>query len=156
MERPRSSNAVALVLVSLFAAACTSGKAPPPSLTQGDAPRGCPLGVPGARVVADYTNDGIALSFTSKDKPEEMRERAIYAAAQRVPGSHAGLGHEGRHGLGGDHGLQLIRAPATRSVAENIEDGSRIVFVPIDRADRARLRANLVERANAMNGSPCK
>ena len=106
--------------------------------------------------MAEDTLDGIALSFTSKDKPDEMRERANDAAAQHGPGERVGRGHEGRHGTGGDHGLQMIQAPAARSSAADIENGARIRFVPADPTDKEHLRAKLRERADAMNAASCK
>jgi hypothetical protein len=154
-----SSNAVASVivgLVGLVAAACTTSQTTNPALTQAEAPRGCALGVPGATVVAEDTPDGIALSFTSKEKVTELRERAGDAAAQHGPGQHLGKGHEGTHGQGGVHGLQAMQAPPSRSVAEDIENGSRIRFVPADAADKESLRAKLRERADEMNTRSCK
>ena len=151
-----SSKAVTLVFVTVVAAACTTAQAPAPTLTHAEAPRGCPLGVPGATVVAEDTPDGIALIFISKNRPEELRERAAVAAAQHGPGEHLGLGHEGRHGEGGDHGLQMMQAPAAKSVAESIQNGARIRFVPADPADTGLLRTKLRERADAMNAVLCK
>jgi hypothetical protein len=157
MEARMSSNAVALVFLGLLAAACTSSQSTSPTLTQGEAPRGCPLGVPGATVTAEDTADGIALTFTSsKDRVDEMRARARESAAQHGPGERLGLGHDGRHGHGGEHGLQTFQAPPSRSVAEDTENGARIRFVPADPADTDALRAKLRERADAMNAASCK
>ncbi len=151
-----SARSLALVFAALLATACTTGQSPAPTLTQGEVPRGCALGVPGALVIPMDTPEGVALSFVSKDKPEEMRERANDAAAQHGPGQHVGRGHEGRHGSGGDHGLQLMQAPPSKSVAEDIENGARIRFVPADPAEKDALRAALRERADAMNLATCK
>ena len=145
---------LALALAALLAA-CTTAQTSNPSLTQAEAPRGCPLGVAGALVVAEDTPDGIALSFRSKDRPEEMRERANDAAAQHGPGQRLGLGHDGRHGDGADHGLQLMQAPPARSVAEDIADGARIRFVAADPRDTEALRTKLRERADRMNAITC-
>jgi hypothetical protein len=68
----------------------------------------------------------------------------------------AGRGHEGRHGHGGEHGLQVFQGPPARSTAEDIENGARIRFVPADPADKDRLRATLRERADQMNATSCK
>jgi hypothetical protein len=159
MEARMSSNALVLVLVlvggSLVAVGCTSAQGPTPSLTQAETPRGCPLGVPGATVVAEDTPEGVALSFTSKDKVGEMRQRANDAAAQYGPGAKMGRGHDGRHGHGGTHGLQLMQAPASHAVASDIEGGARIQFAPADPADKEVLRATLRERAAAMNAAAC-
>jgi len=61
-----ASKTFALTLVALLVGACTTAQTSNPSLTKDEAPRGCPLGVPGATVVAKDTPDGIALSFRSK------------------------------------------------------------------------------------------
>jgi hypothetical protein len=147
---------LALALAALVAAACTTAQTSTPTLTQGEAPRGCALGVAGSTVVAEDTPDGIVLSFRSKNRPEEMRERANDAAAQHGPGQRLGRGHDGKHGDGADHGLQLMQAPPARSVAEDIEGGARIRFVAADARDMEALRTKLRERAYAMNNMTCK
>lgn len=151
-----SSNSVALVFLSVVAAACTTAQTQAPVLTHAGLPHGCPLGVRGATVVAEDTADGIALSFTSRDKSDEMRKRANDAAAQHGPGEHVGGGHEGRHGQGGDHGLQMLQSPTARSIAEDIDNGARIRFVPADPAEKELLRAKLRGRADAMNAGSCE
>jgi hypothetical protein len=158
MEARMSPKATALALAALvaLAAACTTAQAPAPTLTKAEGPRGCALGVPGATVIAEDTPDGIALSFTSKDRVAEMRERANDAAAQHGPGERLGAGHHGRHGHGGEHGLQMMQAPTARTVADDIEGGARIRFVPADPAEREILREKLRERVGAMNAATCK
>ncbi len=151
-----ASKTLALTLVALLVGACTTAQTSNPSLTKGEAPRGCALGVAGATAVAEDTPDGIALSFRSKSKPQEMRERANDAAAQHGPGQRLGLGHEGKHGDGAEHGLQLMQAPPARSVAEDIDDGARIRFVAADSRETEALRSKLRERADAMNAAVCK
>ncbi len=148
--------ALALALVALVTAGCTTAQAPAPRLTQAEVPRGCPLGVDGATVVAEDTPEGIALSFTSIDKAAEMRERANDAAAQHGQGQRMGRGHEGRHAEGGDHGLQLMQVPAARSTAADIDGGARVGFVAVDPADKELLRVKLRDRAAAMNATSCK
>lgn len=151
-----SSKTIALIVVAASALACSSGQSPAPSLTQAEAPRGCPLGVSGATVTAENTPDGIALSFRSPDRVAEMRERANDAAAQHGPGQGLGRGHEGGHAEGGEHGLQTMQMPASRSVATDIEGGARVRFVPVDPADTESLRSKLRERASVMNAASCK
>jgi hypothetical protein len=146
---------LALTLIALLAVACSTGQTASPALTQGEAPRGCALGVSGASVAAEDTPDGIALSFRSQNRREEMRERANDAAAQHGPGQRLGRGHEGKHGDGGDHGLQMMQMPPARSVSEDIEGGARIRFVAADPKDTESLRSKLRERADAMNAGTC-
>jgi hypothetical protein len=158
MESPMSTNALALVFVALLAAGCTTaqGQQTPPHLTQADTRHGCALGVGGGAVSAEDTPEGIALSFTSMDKAEEMRERVNDAAAQHGPGARMGRGHDRRHAEGGDHGLQMMQMPPAHSAAEDIEGGARIRFVPVDAADKEGLRTKLRERAASMNAQSCK
>ena len=126
-----------------------------PTLTQAEVVRGCALGVPGSNVVAVDTPGGIALTFTSPDKPLEMRERANDAAAQHGPGAHMGRGHEGRHGEGADHGLKMIQGPNARTAAEDVEGGARIRFVAVDPGETDALRAKLHRQADSMNATAC-
>jgi hypothetical protein len=156
MEARMSTNTLPFVLVALFAAACTTAQNQPPTLTQGEAPRGCPLGVAGATVVAEDTPDGITLSFRSPDRAEEMRERANDAAAQHGPGQQLGRGHDGKHLDGGEHGLKMMQMPVARSVASDIEGGARIRFVAVDPADTELLRVKLRERVTVMSSLTCK
>ncbi len=150
-------SAIAFVFVAgSVALGCTTGQSPAPVLSHAEGLRGCALGVSGATVTAEDTPDGIALNFTSKDGAGELRLRANDAAAQHGPGARVGGGHEGRHGHGGDHGLQMMQAPAATTIAEDIEGGARIRFVPADPADKDRLRAKLRERSEAMNAQSCK
>ena len=140
---------------ALAAAGCTTA-GPAPSLTQAEIPlQGCALGVPGAVAIAEDTPEGMTLSFVSRDK-RELRQRANDAAAQHGPGQRLGLGHEGAHGRGGDHGLQMRQAPAAKAVASEIEQGARITFAAAAPKDRELLRTKLRERASAMNALECK
>jgi hypothetical protein len=155
MEALMAPKNLAVTLLTLLAVACSTSQTASPALTQGETPRGCALGVSGATVIAEDTPDGIALSFRSQNRPEEMRERANDAAAQHGSGQRLGRGHEGNHGEGGDHGLQMMQVPPARSVSDDIEGGARIRFAPADPKDTESLRSKLRERADAMNGSAC-
>jgi hypothetical protein len=148
-----------VVLVGAFnALGCSTSdtSTPAPTSTTAEPSLGCALGVAGASVVAEDTPDGIALSFTSKDKPDELRERVRDAAAQYGPGQGLGLGHSGRHGDGAEHGLKMMQAPAARSVATDIQGGATIRFVPVDPTFIAELRTKLHDRASVMNALTCK
>lgn len=125
------------------------------TITKADAPRGCPLGVPGAIVSVQDTDDGVALAFVSADKPVELRERVHYAAAQHGPAQKLGLGHDGKHGDGGDHGLQAFQMPPMYAGVEDLDKGARLVLTPVDAADRDALRAKARERAEHMMTSAC-
>jgi hypothetical protein len=151
----RTSFSIA-VIVALTACTTAQDAAGPPAITRAELPRGCPLGVAGGHVWTEDTPTGIALTFVSKDRPEEMRARANDAAAQHGPGQKVGAGHEGRHGEGGTHGLQLLQAPPAYSVASDIEGGARIHLTAVDANDRDALRTKLRERAARMNEAPCK
>lgn len=150
------SKTLVFVLALIGTAACTTGNAPPPSLTQGDAPVGCPLGVRGATVTAGDTVDGIELTFTSTDRTGELRTRVNDAAAQHGPGERMGQGHGGQHGHGADHGLQMMQLPSARTVAEDVENGAKIRFVPVEKGDLVLLRTKVRERAASMAAATCK
>jgi len=148
---------LALASLLLVAAGCTAAETtPPPASARKEAVVGCPLGVAGAKVAAEEVSDGIILRFTSVDKAKELRERANDAAAQHGPGQGMGLGHDGRHGDGAAHGLQLMQAPPSRSVATDIDGGASIHFIPSSETDKTELRAKLRERAAAMNVTACE
>ncbi len=151
------TNAIALT-VALAIVGCTSAQppGPPPTLTQGEPRGGCALGVSGAIARVTDTADGVVVTFTSAENVNELRERANDAAAQHGPADGLGRGHDGRHGEGGDHGLQLFRGPALKSVAEDIPGGARILLVPKSSIDRALVLEKARERANAMNARTCK
>lgn len=150
------SKALVIALALIGTAACTTGNAPPPSLTQADTAVGCPLGVRGATVTAGDTFDGIELTFTSPDRTAEMRQRVNDAAAQHGPGERMGQGHNGQHGHGADHGLQIMQLPASRTVSEEVENGAKIRFVPVEKGDLVLLRTKVRERAASMAAASCK
>lgn len=157
MNARTSCLVLALASLVLVAAGCTAAEtSPPPAATRKEAVIGCPLGVAGATVSVEEVPDGIVLRFVSTDKAKEMRERANDAAAQHGPGQGMGLGHDGRHGDGAAHGLQLMQAPPSRSVATDSEGGASIHFVPSAATDKTELRAKLRERAAAMNAMACR
>ncbi len=150
------SKGLALALVVFGCAACTTGNAPPPSLSQADVPIGCPLGVSGAVVSVVNVPNGIVLSFASRDKTDELRERVTDAAAQHGPGTGYGKGHDGVHGTGGEHGLMAYQMPPSRMLAERTEDGARLTIIPNVSSDLETLRAKVRERAAAMSATSCK
>jgi hypothetical protein len=157
MKSASSAPGVALVILTIAFAACTTEE---PRMqtrtpTAERARLGCPLGVAGATVTAEDTPEGITLSFRSSDKPTEMRARANDAAAQHGQGNHLGLGHDGHHSNGADHGLQMMQMPPAHSAADDIEGGARIRFVAVESVDTETLRTKLHARASAMTSQSC-
>ncbi len=146
----------ALVVVVASLAACATEGQPPvktagASITQAETSSACPLGVPGAHVVVDDTDVGVMMTFTATaDRLGDLRERARDAAAMHGPGQHLGKGHDGRHSMGGDHGLKAMQLPPAFAGEEDIDGGARIRLTPADAADRDVLRAKVRERATAM------
>lgn len=122
------------------------------TVTRAEAPRPCPLGVEGAQVTVEDTSDGVALTFTSKDKADELRTRARSSAAMYGP-RKAGEGHEGKHAQGGHHGLQPMQMPPAFASTEDVEGGARIRLSPVEPNDLGALRAKARERATAMSQS---
>jgi hypothetical protein len=126
------------------------------TVTKAEAPRGCPLGVPGAIVTATDTEGGVALTFIAPANTDEMRSRVRDAASLWGPGTHLGAGHDGTHGTGGDHGLKAMQLPPVNTGVDEIEGGARLRLVAIDAADRDALRAKAHERAEHMNAASCR
>lgn len=152
MER-MSSRFIVTCAALLFAAACTSATPKgETTVTRADTSHGCPLGVEGAQVTVEDTPDGVAMTFVSKDKTDEMRTRARSSAAMYGP-QKAGPGHEGKHAQGGHHGLQPMQMPPAYATTEDVEAGARIRLSPVDPSDLGTLRAKARERATAMSQS---
>ncbi len=70
------SRMIGILVVASVLVAAGCARQLTPILTHAEIPRGCALGVSGAKVTAEDTADGIALSFTSMESPEEIRARA--------------------------------------------------------------------------------
>lgn len=139
----------------------------------------CPLGVPGTRVAASDTDQGVALTFTNPEHPEAVRERARHAAAMhaRMAAHHAGGAgpgemhggmhggtHGGMHGApadgehagccqGMDEGMSLMHAATVR--AEDAPGGARLVFTPADPADLPGLREAVALHAGRVAEQGC-
>ena len=150
------SFATRFVLVSMLVAGCTPTVASHTDTTAASAGRTCPLGVPGATLAVEDVPGGVALVMTSTDRLEELRSRARDAASLYGTGTNMGAGHQGQHGSGGDHGLQLMQLPPSDGAALDIEKGTRIVLRPTDAADLEKLRVKVRERAARMSASTCK
>lgn len=145
-----------VVLSTLAVVGCTPTVASHTDTTAASAARTCPLGVPGATVAAEDVPGGVALVMTSTDRLEELRSRARDAASLYGTGTNMGAGHEGKHGSGGDHGLQPMQLPPGGGAALDVDGGTRIVLRPTDAADLETLRAKVRERAARMRASTCK
>ena len=148
-----------IVLLGLAGgAACSSGgppfvvglpQVPEPSTT-------CPFGVRGARVRMSDTEDGVVIALRAYGDIEEVRRRARDAAAMYGPGAHRGLGHDGKHGGGHQHGLGLghLGVPV-QAEAENIDDGARIIVRPKAASDLERMRTALWHREGSARAGEC-
>lgn len=149
----------ALVLCAAFVAGCTASEPAPrnpegTTILQAQADAHCPLGVPSARVEVADTPGGVSMTFTaSPDRIAELRARASDAAAMHGPGQRLGRGHDGKHGSGGEHGLQAMQLPPSHAGAEDIEGGARLNLRPVDPSDLGALRLKARERAAAMSAS---
>lgn len=117
----------------------------------------CPLGVTNARVTYEETPTGVALLFTTTpEHVAELRARASDAAAMHGAGQHVGAGHDGPHGEGkGRHGLQPSTLPRAMGAAEDLPDGARVRFTPVDPKDLQLLRRKLQDRATEMMLEGC-
>ncbi len=149
-----STRTIVTIAALVLAAGCSTASTPKSdtTVTRAEAPRGCPLGVDGAQVTVEDTVDGVAMTFTSKDKVDELRTRARDSAAMYGP-RKAGQGHDGKHAQGGHHGLQPMQMPPAWASTEDVEGGARIRLSPVDAGDLGALRAKARERAMAMSQS---
>jgi hypothetical protein len=145
-----------VVMLALAAVACTEAQPAPVSATSmktAAPPPACPLGVSGARVAYEDTESGGRLTLTAPPAQlDDLRRRARDAAAMHGP-ARQGEGHEGRHAMGGEHGLRPMQLPPSRGEAQDLEGGARIDLTPYDAADLTVLRAKLRDRAHEMMAS---
>jgi hypothetical protein len=103
------------------------------------------------------TEDGVLIALRAFGDVGEIRRRAADAAAMYGPGAHRGLGHDGKHGGGHQHGVGLAHLGVpVHAEAENTPEGARILVRPKDPADLERMRAALWarERRSRLGGCP--
>lgn len=154
----RMTKVAALIVLGVLLSACTEAHQAQPPMTPASAtvvtPRAtstCALGVPGARVFFIETRPGARLLFTAEPSLlDELRRRVLQASAMHGPGARRGEGHEGHHGDGGRHGLQVVQMPPVRAEGSVFENGAFIDFVAVDPKDRAVVLAKLRGRVEAM------
>jgi len=141
-----------LLLAATALVACTEATPSSKStLPMAPAPSPCALGVPETSVVHNETKTGASLTFvTTPRNVGDLRWRTRDAAQAHGPAAERGLGHDGRHGNGGAHGLKPMQLPPTTTATEDVEGGAKITFVPADERDLGALRAKLAARADAM------
>jgi hypothetical protein len=117
---------------------------------------GCLLGVPHTRVQITDTKEGVALTFTTWNRIDELRHRVRDAAAMHGPHTHIGLGHAGQHELGQGHGLRLADMPVGRATVDDVELGARLQLDAIDGLRVADLRSQIRTRIDDIRlGHPC-
>jgi hypothetical protein len=149
--------AAAFVLVVL--AGCTSPAmrwADPGSLQSATLVEACPLGVPGTRLRAGETGDGIEVLFTTRaSNVEELRLRVRDQGRVHGPERHRGRGHFGEHGGARDHGLRLWALPPIRTSVEDIAGGAKLVIAPVDPAHRDDVRRAVSERVGSIAAADC-
>ena len=150
-----STQTLTTIVLFALATACSTaatGKGET-SLTNANAAPPCPLGVTGAEVVVDDTQEGVALTFSSSpEKVDDLRARARHAANMYGP-RKAGEGHDGRHATGGHHGLMPMQMPPAFAITRDVDNGIEVRLTPVDAKDLTVLRARARERAVAMSTS---
>lgn len=149
-------------VAALLLVGCASSQPPvavagpdPPAITPpfGEANAGCPLGVPNTRLVVADTKEGVALTFTTWTRVDELRRRVRDAAALHGPRAHLGLGHAGRHDLGQGHGLRLTDMPVGRATVEDVDLGARLRLEPRDGLQVDELREQVRVRIAEIRAS---
>ncbi|WP_394842353.1 hypothetical protein LZC95_35425 [Pendulispora brunnea] len=154
------TNSLKLGLVIVLGA-CSAGTewrtGSPTKVSAADLDTGCALGVPGAHLDVEETQGGLTFVFTSRARVEELRTRVRHAAAMYGPESRQGLGHDGGHGHGGQHGLQAMQLPPARVVSVvDLEGGAGFLLVPVDAADKETLAIKSYSAAERMNTAACR
>lgn len=148
-------------LVLLFGTACTEGTegqtGRPTTVTQATAALGCPLGIEGALASSVRVERGVFLTLlTTPEKLDDLRLRARHAGSVHGPDARVGLGHDGKHGEGGGHGLQAFQLPPFDATVFDIESGVVIALMPVDAADGPVLVERVANGVHRMNATPCK
>ena len=117
----------------------------------------CPFGFRGARVAIEHTALGADVVLVAFGDPSVLRRRARDSAAMYGPGARKGMGHDGVHGDGRQHGLGLatIGVPV-RASEEDTHEGAIIHVVAVEPRDRERLQEALRSRANAARSGDCR
>jgi hypothetical protein len=116
----------------------------------------CPLGVPGARVDAIDSPEGVDLRITAPaDRVDEVRHRARDAAQLHGIGAHQGLGHEGKHLGAQRHGLRLTELPPIRTMVEDVDGGAQIALVARLPEQVSDVRSFVRARVDVVNAGPC-
>lgn len=119
----------------------------------------CPVAVPGTVVAAEETELGISLAFTTTDSRNvgELRRRVQAMARMheqhRVRGEERGPGSKPGNGgmMGG--GMAGRPMPPSRVTVEEIPDGARLVFEPVDPAQKEALREHVRAMAASEGGA---
>jgi hypothetical protein len=153
-----------LAAISLAGAGCGSSTTTPPQQPIARTPLSkelplnvpCPLGVEDATAYAEDVPGAIEVTLTSMTKTEELRMRVASAAKAYGPMRHRGPGHDGRHGLGHQHGLQLIWLNRVSIVYEEIPAGARLRITPNESDELAKVRATVHEHVLDIASRPCK
>ena len=153
--RPAPPSATPPVSVA-FASDSTAVTAPqadppaadPPAITPpiDDSRSGCPLGVPETRVQISDTPEGVALTFTTWNRVDELRRRVRDVALMHGPRAHRGLGHAGRHDMGQGHGLWLWTMPVGHVAAQDVERGARLSVDALNPVRLEELRGMIRDR----------
>jgi len=114
------------------------------------------LGVPDTKVQITDTKEGVALTFTTWNRVDELRRRVRDAAAMHGPHAHMGLGHSGQHELGQGHGLRLADMPVGRAEVDDVDLGARLRLDAVDGLRVADLRSRIRTRIDDIRlGHPC-
>lgn len=130
--------------------------AAPLESVQSDTARGCPLGVRGVQVETQDSPDGIDIVFTTHNHVDDLRLRVRDAAAMHGSGAHKGPGHDGDHGRGQSHGLQLVALPAVTARADDIPSGAKLHLATVDPAEVGTVRLRVRQRLETLAEQDCE
>lgn len=110
----------------------------------------CPMNHPGVEIAVTDVQEGAMLTITARrDHRDDVRE-----IGRRIENLHARRMAE-TGGERADMGHESMMLPASTAVAEEINDGIRLVFIPKNPADLQNLRSRAREHAELMRTGAC-
>jgi hypothetical protein len=119
----------------------------------------CPMDIHDTTAVAEESEGGAAILFTTTGDETELRRR-IEHMAQMHNQHHGGAG-QGMHGADragstaeGSHD-QEMRPPMSTARVEEVDAGARIVFTPQDPANLESLREHVGDHVSRMASGEC-
>lgn len=121
----------------------------------------CPMHVEGTTMTMDKTDEGMVMHFANPSNVDEVQRRAQMMMAQHHEKMSAMHGEKmsAEHGEGMSGGMHHQHRdgemPAFSLMAENTEDGARLVMKPQNGEQMAKMQKMMADRRAMQGDSPC-